>query len=144
MVREGIGLAALVVMCASTHAVASAVDAGPEHQRSQRRQLQLLPRSQPGAELHSNSLVVLEKIGKQPGDNVTVPDVHAANKWLCEAAGGTLDDEYRCSEKRVFRFENKDALQDLKAHRSATRSVFRAPGVHSVAGPRGASRPRAC
>lgn len=106
-------------------------------QRSQRREVQLFARSQPGEELNSKKLVVLEKIGKAPGDPVTVPDVHAANKWLCEAAGGVLDDDYRCSKKRVYRFEDKNSLHNLRAHRDAIRSVFRTPGVRSVAGPRG-------
>ena len=105
--------------------------------RSQRREIQLLARSEPGADLYSSKLVVLEKIGKQPGELVSVPDMHAANKWLCEAAGGTLDDEYRCSSPRVYRFEDKGSLHDLMAHREAMRSVFRTPGVRSISGPRG-------
>ena len=105
--------------------------------KSQRGEVQLFPRSHPGAELDSKKLIVLEKIGKPPGDPVTLPDVHAANRWLCEAAGGLLDDEYRCSKKRVYRFESKDSLHDLRAHRNAMRSVFRTPGVRSISGPRG-------
>ena len=83
------------------------------------------------------NLVVLEKIGKLPGESVSVPDMHAANKWLCEASGGRLDDEYRCSSPRVYRFEDKESLHDLTAHRQAMRSVFRTPGVRSILGPRG-------
>jgi len=103
----------------------------------QRRGVQLLPLSQPGAEVDSKKLVVLDKIGKPPGDPVTLPDVHAANKWLCEAAGGSLDDDYRCDKSRVYKFETKELLHDLRAHRDAMRSVFRAPGVRSIVGPRG-------
>jgi hypothetical protein len=104
----------------------------------QRRAPQLLPQSQPGAEVDSSKkLVMLEKIGKLPGDPVSLPDVHAANKWLCEAAGGSLDDDYNCDKKRVYKFASKEMLHDLRAHRDAIRSVFRAPGVRSVAGPRG-------
>lgn len=108
----------------------------PTH-RTQRREIQLLARSEPGADLGLKKLVVLDKIGKLPGDPVSVPDMHAANRWLCEAAGGRLDDEYRCSSPRVFRFEDKESLHDLTAHRQAMRSVFRTPGVRSVVGPRG-------
>jgi hypothetical protein len=105
--------------------------------RDQRREIQLLVRAEPGADLDSKKLVVLEKIGKRPGELVSVPDMHAANKWLCEAAGGTLDDEYHCSSPRVFRFEDKESLHNLRAHREAMRSVFRTPGVRSISGPRG-------
>ena len=105
---------------------------------SQRREVTLFARSEPGGMQDSKKLIVLEKIGKEPGDAMTVPDLHAANKWLCEAAGGTLDDDYRCSSRRVYRFEDKDALQNLTAHRDAMRSVFRTPGVRSISGPRGA------
>ena len=117
----------------STGATATAVS----QQRGQRQDIQLLARSQPGTELNSKKLIVLEKIGKAPGSPVTLPDVHAANKWLCEAAGGVLDDDYRCSKKRVYRFEDKDSLNKISAHRDAIRSVFRTPGVRSITGPRG-------
>ena len=101
------------------------------------RDVQLFAQSQPGAEVDSASLIVLDKIGKTPRDSLTVPDVHAANKWLCEAAGGVLDDDYRCSQSRVYSFSDKAALSDLRAHAAAIRSVFRAPGVRTIAGPRG-------
>ena len=76
--------------------------------------MQLFAQSQPGAEVDSASLIVLDKIGKTPRDSLTVPDVHAANKWLCEATGGVLDDDYRCSQSRVYSFSDKAALSDLR------------------------------
>ena len=132
--------------CASPGRNIAERDTGFQHEQpaaevvggQQRRAPQLLPQSQPGAEIDSSKkLVMLEKIGKLPGDPVSLPDVHAANKWLCEAAGGSLDDDYNCDKKRVFKFASKEMLHDLRAHRDAIRSVFRAPGVRSVAGPRG-------
>ncbi|EKX46200.1 hypothetical protein GUITHDRAFT_138327 [Guillardia theta CCMP2712] len=87
------------------------------------------------------ALMIWDMIKKDHDDTLAVAatDVTAANRWLCEIAGGKQLTCCRSLESVpwVFQFRSEEAFDSVKSHKVALKSVFRTPRVLNIPGPRG-------